>query len=225
MQTNLFEMNTCKSGDYYVYVLINSLNDKVIYVGKGTGDRLYFHIKQFYEITGYREKKVISIREVNDRRIHGDYKKYSTFLQILNRGGQIQARKVFSGLEESEAYKIEKIIIFLLRRRIDYLYTLTVKGKKVNLKKRWGKLLNKSVGGPSKFKVTAEVLDYAQLLEDYKDVSSIMLDNDFIKSLSDFTNPNFIGIKKGQGLDDFIMNRVSHIQEEIKSFTKRHLGE
>lgn len=83
---------------YYTYILINSLDDQPFYVGKGSGTRMYQHLRE-------------SCREDTTKRsVH--YK----ILSILQQNGKIVYSKTDWGTEQ-EAFNEEKRLIALYGRK------------------------------------------------------------------------------------------------------------
>ena len=226
LQLSIFNGNEDKkfNEDYYVYILINSLNNEIIYVGKGKGNRINQHILEFYEITKYQHSKITSLREVRDKRKFTNYKKLSLFLEILNKGGEIVSRKIYTNLSEKDSFKIEQLIIFFLKRRIDYLYSQEFNGIKYNFKKKWvGKLLNKSVGGyTGGERVKTECVDLDLLLKNYKSVKQILAGSIFIKEITTKNHPNNSGLINYSSINEYLVHQIRIIKREIENYKKRN---
>lgn len=77
---------------HYVYELINPSDNKVFYVGKGSGNRMYVH--------EHRAKR-------NHTEINENIKLRNKIKSILNRGDKIVCRQIFFSNSAEEAYKHE----------------------------------------------------------------------------------------------------------------------
>jgi len=90
--------------------------------------------------------------------------------EILQNNGKIKSEIIFSNLSESDSFKIEQLLIFILKRRIEYLCTHKVKGKRKRyLRKFGGKLMNKSIGGESTGKkVVNEFANPSLIINNYQ---------------------------------------------------------
>ena len=172
------------SNVYYVYILLNSLSNEIIYVGKGRGNRMNEHLTEFYDITNFNVSEKISFREIKSKKKHTQYRRVKLFIDIINSGGQIKSIKIYENLEEEKAFKIEMLLIFLLKRSVDYLYSTRLDNKRVSLKNYGGKLLNKSIGGCSqKGEVSYECVNLEKLIDEFTYVQSELRQNDFIEQL------------------------------------------
>jgi len=78
---------------YYIYLLINSLDNKVFYVGKGHGRRMYWHKK--HALTGDHHNKHLQ----------------NKILQLIRLGGKIIYKKAFESKDEKEVFKQEMLTI------------------------------------------------------------------------------------------------------------------
>jgi hypothetical protein len=83
---------------YYTYFLINSLDDKIFYVGKGKGRRMYVHVKKSL------------------RKRHKNKKLQNKIRSIFRKHGKILYAKVKENLTEKQAYGLEKIWVRKLGR-------------------------------------------------------------------------------------------------------------
>lgn len=83
---------------YYVYHLINSLDGQPFYIGKGTGSRMYQHLREA-ERTTYTHRPV-----------------HNKIRSIISKGGEVQYKK-FECQTEDEAFIEEKRYIALFGRR------------------------------------------------------------------------------------------------------------
>ena len=80
---------------YYTYLLTDSLNNKVFYVGKGQGDRAYQHTKE-----ALRNSSNISNKIKNQK-----------ILEIYQNGGKVIERIYERFDDEMEALKQEEVLI------------------------------------------------------------------------------------------------------------------
>jgi len=80
-------------GQCYVYGLIDSRDNNLFYVGKGSGNRISQHVKN--------AKAGKSCNDVKHNRI----------CQILDEGGSVIEKIIFSNLSEAASLKIEKYLI------------------------------------------------------------------------------------------------------------------
>jgi len=79
---------------YYVYLLLDPINNRPFYVGKGQNDRMYYHEKA-----------------VKKDKIGGNKHLYFKIKKILNSGNNIQYKKILIDADEKTAYKLEKLTI------------------------------------------------------------------------------------------------------------------
>ncbi len=84
---------------YYVYKLINSLDNQPFYVGKGSGSRMYQHAREATR-DSYPNKRSV----------------HSKIINILNNGGKVLYEKDVCSSEQ-EAFEEEKRLIALYGRR------------------------------------------------------------------------------------------------------------
>lgn len=95
-----FSERTLKSinenGDYYVYGLVDPRNDKIFYIGKGTGNRVFQHVAE-------TKKNPESEKE-----------KLQTIKNIENDGYQVKHIIINFGLTEKEALASEASLINLM---------------------------------------------------------------------------------------------------------------
>ena len=78
---------------FYVYKLISTINNKIIYIGKGKNDRMYKH--KLFALNNKHENKKLE----------------RTILKILKSGGDIVCEKIYFDLSEEVALEKEKQII------------------------------------------------------------------------------------------------------------------
>lgn len=97
---------------YYTYVLIDSTTNKIFYVGKGSGDRMYKHIQisKGESICRNRNKKL-----------------YNKIQKIISTGNNIITLKVFENFDENLTLEYEKKLISELG--IENLCNLTLGGE------------------------------------------------------------------------------------------------
>ena len=84
---------------FYVYLLIDPRDDRIFYVGKGTGSRCFSHISEARKTT--RDSK-------------GDYEKLATIRAIEDSGEAVGIEILRHGLTEGEAFHLEAATMDLL---------------------------------------------------------------------------------------------------------------
>ena len=87
------------SKQYYVYELINSLDNQPFYVGKGSGARMYTHLREATR-DSYKNKRSV----------------HHKIQSILSKGGKVLYNKT-EVITEQEAFNEEKRLILLYGRR------------------------------------------------------------------------------------------------------------
>lgn len=98
----------------YVYALIDPRNEKVFYIGKGTGNRVFSHEIESGKSRESEKKKIQQIREIE------------------NSGYSVKRLIVNWGLSENEAFVAEATLINLLNRMPDIQLTNEVSGHHVH---------------------------------------------------------------------------------------------
>lgn len=81
---------------FYVYKLVDSRDDSIFYIGKGTGDRLNLHTAQVRK--GYLP--------------HGNIKLYNRIAEILDSGNEVLATKIFISKDAFLCLTIEARLIY-----------------------------------------------------------------------------------------------------------------
>lgn len=99
---------------FYVYALIDPRNEKVFYIGKGTGNRVFSHEIESGKSRESEKKKIQQIREIE------------------NSGYSVKRLIVNWGLSENEAFVAEATLINLLNRIPDIQLTNEVSGHHVH---------------------------------------------------------------------------------------------
>jgi hypothetical protein len=99
---------------FYVYALIDPRNEKVFYIGKGTGNRVFSHEIESGKSRESEKKKIQQIREIE------------------NSGYSVKRLIVNWGLSENEAFVAEATLINLLNRMPDIQLTNEVSGHHVH---------------------------------------------------------------------------------------------
>ncbi len=99
---------------FYVYALVDPRNDKVFYIGKGTGNRVFSHEIESGKSRESEKKKLQKIREIEDS------------------GFNVRRLIVNWGLTENEAFIAEATLINLLNRMADIQLTNEVSGHHVH---------------------------------------------------------------------------------------------
>lgn len=92
---NAFSQKTIEELNYYVYVLLDPRNDKIFYVGKGKGNRIFAHV-------------ACSL----DNSLESD--KLNIIRDITQSGNKVKHFVVRHGLNESEAFLVESVLIDFL---------------------------------------------------------------------------------------------------------------
>lgn len=95
MMAKEFSQKTKEELKYYVYVLIDPRDNKVFYVGKGNANRVFSHISESVE---------------NPR----DTEKLETIRAIKKDNQKVKHYIIRHGLEESEAFLVESVLIDFL---------------------------------------------------------------------------------------------------------------
>lgn len=99
---------------FYVYALIDPRDEKVFYIGKGTGNRVFSHELESEKMHGSEKKKLQKIREIE------------------NDGLFVKRLIVNWGLSENEAFVAEATLINLLNRMPSIQLTNEVAGHHVH---------------------------------------------------------------------------------------------
>lgn len=99
---------------FYVYALIDPRNDKVFYIGKGTGNRVFSHEIESGKAYKSEKKKLIKIQEIEEA------------------GLEVKRLIVNWGLSEEEAFIAEATLINLLNYMPDIQLTNEVAGHHVH---------------------------------------------------------------------------------------------
>lgn len=95
---NIFDANTCRELEYYIYALIDPTNNKPFYIGKGRDNRVFAHVNC----------------EINDADISN--LKYDEIRRIKNSGNSVKHIIIRHGIrEEKHAYEIEASLIDFLK--------------------------------------------------------------------------------------------------------------
>ena len=99
---------------FYVYALVDPRDDKIFYIGKGTGNRVFSHELENEKNCKPENKKLQKIREIKDC------------------GFSVKRLIVNWGLSESEAFSAEATLINLLKFMPDFQLTNEVSGHHVH---------------------------------------------------------------------------------------------
>lgn len=99
---------------YYVYALVDPRDDKVFYIGKGTGNRVFSHEMESGKSPKSEKKKLQKIRNIEKD------------------GFSVKRLIVNWGLSENEAFVAEATLINLLNRLPDILLTNEVPGHHIH---------------------------------------------------------------------------------------------
>ena len=92
-----FSPTTLEHLGHYVYALINPKNDKIFYVGKGQGNRVFDHARA-----------ALSIADITDN------DKLEVIRNIIASGQEVKTLILRHGLNEKEAFVAESVLIDLL---------------------------------------------------------------------------------------------------------------
>jgi len=69
MRTQLsFFNNENQNEKFYVYILINSLNNEIFYVGKGSGNRKDQYIIEIQKIIENQKGKITEFKKIRDKK-------------------------------------------------------------------------------------------------------------------------------------------------------------
>ena len=94
MSCIMFDQKTINALGHYVYMLIDPRDEKPFYVGKGSGTRVFEHIKKAQTNTNVSTEK------------------YDTIREIINAGREVKHIIVCHGIEiEEEALRMERVLI------------------------------------------------------------------------------------------------------------------
>lgn len=96
----MFDDSTCEEIGYYVYLLQDPRNNEVFYVGKGSRNRVFQHVRHAQGLGD------IEVRDTPER--------IRRILEIIQDGHQIQHIIIRHGLTELEAFHVEAAIIDLI---------------------------------------------------------------------------------------------------------------
>lgn len=97
-------------GFFYVYALIDPRNEKVFYIGKGTGNRVFQHEQESAKQHGSEKEKIKKIQEIQAS------------------GRQVKRLIIYWGLSEQEAFIAEASLINLLNYMPEVKLTNIVAG-------------------------------------------------------------------------------------------------
>ena len=92
---NQFSQPTIEALRYYVYILFDPRDNKIFYIGKGLGNRVFKHLECAINEDCVSEKLDI-IREINSEKL------------------QVKHYIVRHGLDEDDAFTVESVLIDLL---------------------------------------------------------------------------------------------------------------
>ena len=107
-------MRTLYLNGYYIYALIDPRDDKVFYIGKGIGNRVFMHEIESGKSIGSEKMKLKKIRDIE------------------NAGFSVKKLIVNWGLTESEAFAAEATLINMLNYIPDIQLTNMVSGHHVH---------------------------------------------------------------------------------------------
>lgn len=84
---------------YYVYGLVDPRDGKLFYVGKGKGDRIQYHVKE-WDCGGHSNSNLKKLRRIDE---------------IYSSGHEVEHRYIRCNLTERQAFKLEGSIIRALK--------------------------------------------------------------------------------------------------------------
>jgi hypothetical protein len=99
----VFDEAAIKGLQAYVYALVDPRNNKIFYVGKGSGNRVFEHVRN--AIANYRDDEVDE---------NGMSLKVKTIRQIIAKGQEVRMYILKHGMTEGEAFMVESVLIDLL---------------------------------------------------------------------------------------------------------------
>lgn len=203
---------------FYVYCLINSLNNSIIYVGKGKGNRSKQHLKEYYLDKKEESKLKLDItRNFNQKDKIRSNKGYY-FDNIYSNGGNVIDKIIFPNLTNTESFMIEKVLILIIGRQNQILDTIKYED---NLRYYlwWtdGPLLNELDGGEevSKTKIDLQNFnyDFSETLFFYNSVRNKLEESNFIKTTLNIKYPH-------QEVEYLIKQKEKEIKNQIVNFHK-----
>jgi hypothetical protein len=90
----MFDFITSSKIGFYVYALINPINKRIFYIGKGIENRVFEHIQEIY----VNKSSIDSLKKVEIK-------------SILDQGKQVEQYIIRHGLTENEAFLLEAALI------------------------------------------------------------------------------------------------------------------
>jgi hypothetical protein len=180
---------------YYVYSLTSSIDNKIFYIGKGSGERMYKHI-------------TIAKRKGN----HYNKNKhlYNKILNIINNDGQIIYNKIFESDDEAE----------VLNKEMFFIYECGTYHHIDGIKK--GNLLNLTKGGEgtSGYKLSNETRKRMSEAKKGKKLLGHLVSDETKKKMSE-SQKGHQGYYKDKNLSDETKKKMSEAKKG-KKFTDEH---
>jgi len=185
---------------YYVYELINSLDGLVFYIGKGSGNRLYKHLK---------------IAQGKSKNKDRNPKLYNKINSIIGNGGTIIVKKIFETDSEQDAFGVEVKTIKGIG--LDNLTNLTVGGEGTSFPNGFTEEHRRNISLSKKGKVYPYM--FLPRSEEQKKNMSIASKNR--------TKAGFAGYWKGRKLSEETKLKMSlaHKGKKLSDEHRRHLSE
>jgi len=134
-QITEFSSEVCEKLRFYVYRLVNPINGRTFYVGKGKGNRVFQHANAVDPNTFYEENKDFELTEENN-----DPAKIRTIARIKNKGLEVIHIIQRWGMDEKTAFEVESAFIDYFE--LEHL-TNAVKGHNNDRGMRWADELEK----------------------------------------------------------------------------------
>ncbi len=110
-QLKQFSAATIDALGYYVYVLVDPLDNKVFYVGKGKGNRVFNHVEDVKK----KMQQTLSITSMQKK----EHFKETKIKEIISRGNEVLSYVVRYGLTSEHALLIESVLIDIFNHKLN----------------------------------------------------------------------------------------------------------